>query len=231
MLALSLAEWDRAVFLAINQRVHHPVLDAVMPYVTDLGLGHVQVLLLLLVAVASAWRAGELRSAHGIAAAVARALLSRSAWLGPTVAAVVLSGLAANALKADERRRPWWFYHLEHRRGRFVDVQVRLVPGQYPGKVRGFPSGHTATSVGIACTLQLLRRRLGLRRRVLAALWIGAGAIAFSRVYLASHWPLDIVGGAAFGVAGAVASVVLLRRVWARIGEPGNSAPEAQENG
>jgi undecaprenyl-diphosphatase len=62
-----------------------------------------------------------------------------------------------------------------------------------------FPSGHAATSFAGATMLALLVPRLA------PALYLLATAIAFSRVYVGVHYPLDIVGGAVLGVAVAIA--------------------------
>ena len=58
-----------------------------------------------------------------------------------------------------------------------------------------FPSGHATTSFACATVLALLLPRLRVPLFLLAA------AIAWSRVYVGVHYPLDVVAGAALGVA------------------------------
>jgi undecaprenyl-diphosphatase len=62
-----------------------------------------------------------------------------------------------------------------------------------------FPSGHAATSFACAALLAWLTPLPKVPLFVLAAL------IAFSRVYNGVHYPLDVVGGAALGLAVATA--------------------------
>ena len=59
----------------------------------------------------------------------------------------------------------------------------------------GYPSGHTAVAFTIAVVLSPYVPRL-LRW----ALYAIAALVAFSRVYMGAHLPLDVVGGAAYGL-------------------------------
>jgi undecaprenyl-diphosphatase len=70
-----------------------------------------------------------------------------------------------------------------------------------------FPSGHAATSAAGAVILGYL---LGRRAWGVAAL---AAAVAYSRVYIGVHYPLDVLVGAAIGAAVALVAVLLVRRL------------------
>jgi membrane-associated phospholipid phosphatase len=69
-----------------------------------------------------------------------------------------------------------------------------------------FPSGHTSTSFACATVLSVLAPRLAPAFVLLAA------AIAYSRLYVGVHWPLDVVGGAVLGVAIALLLLSAARR-------------------
>ena len=64
-----------------------------------------------------------------------------------------------------------------------------------------FPSGHASSAFACATVLAWASPRLRVPALVLAA------AIAWSRVYVGVHWPLDVLGGAVLGVL--VATVLL----------------------
>lgn len=74
-------------------------------------------------------------------------------------------------------------------------IQLLIPPDR---ELYSFPSGHAMCSFAAATTLMLWRHRLALPAMVLAAL------IAFSRVYLMMHYPLDVAAGMALGILSAM---------------------------
>lgn len=69
-----------------------------------------------------------------------------------------------------------------------------------------FPSGHATVSFACATVLSALAPRAAPLFVVLAA------AIAYSRLYVGVHWPLDVVAGAVLGVAIALLLLSATRR-------------------
>jgi undecaprenyl-diphosphatase len=99
-------------------------------------------------------------------------------------AAGTLAWLGAKAVKRVVRRE---------RPARILEgVRIR---GEDEGDL-GFPSGHAAVSA--ALTTVALPALSPAGRAGVAGL---AGFVAFARVYIGVHLPLDVVGGAALGVA------------------------------
>ena len=57
-----------------------------------------------------------------------------------------------------------------------------------------FPSDHAAIFFGLAMTILLVNRRLGLIAMVVAVV------INFARIYLGFHYPSDVIGGGTLGI-------------------------------
>jgi undecaprenyl-diphosphatase len=72
-----------------------------------------------------------------------------------------------------------------------------------------FPSGHTAASFAAAAAITSFYPRAG------PFLFLGAGGVGLSRVYLGQHFPSDVAIGAALGTGLGVVSARLWRR-WLR---------------
>jgi undecaprenyl-diphosphatase len=85
-------------------------------------------------------------------------------------------------------------------RGRPVVVtQTRILGREQTGL--GYPSGHSAVTAAMAL---VVAPELGpCPRRVL---WLIPAVVASTRLYVGAHLPLDVVGGAALGVACATAT-------------------------
>ena len=69
-----------------------------------------------------------------------------------------------------------------------------------------FPSDHAVMAGAVASALMLTDRRLGWVATVLAVL------MAFARVYVGAHFPLDVLAGLAVGAAVAVGGHLVVRR-------------------
>lgn len=85
-----------------------------------------------------------------------------------------------------------------------------------------FPSGHTSMSAIVFLTLGTLiastRARLGERAYILASAALLTLLVGVSRVALGVHWATDVLGGWAFGVAWAMAWLLLARQAARRRG-------------
>lgn len=73
---------------------------------------------------------------------------------------------------------------------------VKLIPH---GSDSSFPSDHATAAFAIAAGIGLYRARLGVMLLALAF------SIAFARVYVGVHYPVDVAGGAALGILVAFA--------------------------
>ena len=75
----------------------------------------------------------------------------------------------------------------------------------------GFPSGHAASSFAVMMVIGL-KYRLNIRGktyRLLYPLLAFASLIAFSRVYIGVHYPLDVIFGAIVGILSAVLMIYI----------------------
>jgi undecaprenyl-diphosphatase len=81
-----------------------------------------------------------------------------------------------------------------------------------------FPSGHALASTVIygLVAYTVARARPGNATLIGAIAALVVAAIAFSRLYLGVHWPSDVVAGVAIGYLCLTATILIVRRSWAR---------------
>ncbi|CAN5228918.1 hypothetical protein BH24ACT1_BH24ACT1_12300 [soil metagenome] len=104
------------------------------------------------------------------------------------LAAGTLAWLSARVMKdALERGRPPSF---------FEDVKLRGSLGAGGDEGLGFPSGHATVAFALAI---VVFPYIPLPWRVVTV--VLATIVAFSRLYFGAHFPLDVLGGAALGIA------------------------------
>jgi undecaprenyl-diphosphatase len=112
----------------------------------------------------------------------------------------------------DRARRTWWVWVTLMIAAPLAEGALKLVVGRPrpEGAAYGFPSGHATAAAAYAGALLYLSEALAPRPRravrLLAVMMIVLVGIA--RVMLRAHWPSDVIGGFALGLA--LASVAAL---------------------
>lgn len=147
---------------------------------TWLNSYHTDVLDAIMVSLSVVGRGGGIWLALGLLLALRQRARAAGAW--QLALAIGVTSLIVNQVVKPMVARPRPFEAVPG---------VRVIDGRPSSS--SFPSGHAANAAAGALALG----RIWPQGRVAA--WVIAGSIAFSRVYVGVHYPLDVLGGALVG--------------------------------
>ncbi len=179
----SLISWilyqNTVIFYFINNGLNNPFFDFLMPAITNFGSFIAMIIVCILMYIFGGENTRKV------------ALIGLAALLLANVAVYLLKIIVAEP-------RPFLV----------LPNVIQLVS---VGESYGFPSGHAASSFA-ACMVIGLKYRLhikGKTYRVLYPILAFASVIAFSRVYVGVHYPLDVIFGAILGIVSALLVIYL----------------------
>lgn len=192
--------WDLQLLTQINREWTHSWLDWLMPAVSAINawIPFFAVVILLVL-----WRGGK---------------QGRLMLLCIALAVGIGDGIVSNTLKKTVGRvRPrdavTGLIVRDLAPGKPDFVRLFQAPQQHPSKPRketrgkSFPSSHTVNMFALATVIALFHRRWGIVLYGLAFL------VAYSRLYVAAHWPSDLPPSMALGVLVGLGTVALVRWV------------------
>ena len=161
----AIVDVDRALFVLLNSRLTHPVLDSVMPFITDKEHWYPVLLGLWLALIIWGGKRGRM-AAIALVIAIALSDQISCSIIKPLVGRI----RPCNALPAE---------------------QCRLLVGR--SQAMSFPSAHAANSFAMATVVSWRVSRLA------PLFFLAAAAVAYSRVYVGVHYPVDTIAGAVLG--------------------------------
>ncbi len=167
-----LEQWDRWLFILINEQLSNPFFDSIMPYLRNANFWLPLYLFLFLFVLMNVKK-------------------NSGWWLLLFICTISLTDILRSKIfkESFERLRP------------FQDpdflVNVRLLVNHCSGGY-SFTSSHAANHFGMATFFFITFHRLFKNWALLAFLW--ATAICYAQVYVGVHYPFDVLGGAVAGV-------------------------------
>src|SRR5213592_5050805 len=194
---------DQSLFHLINQRLTSPVLDLFMAALSD----------------AEIWR--PLFVGVGVSALLFGGFKAR-AFVICLILSLMVGGLVTSAVKsAVDRRRPKQvesvrMVQLQKARPKFLTLSQKPTIRFSDSSDRSrsgpsFPSGHVATNTIIAVFCTMFYRRGWLY-------WFVTAAVGYSRIYLGSHWPSDVLATVFLGIGESLLLLALSELIWRVVG-------------
>lgn len=141
-------------------------------------------------------------SVPGAIALLAPTIKTRPRWLASALLAAPLAALFSEGGKR--------YFDVMRPAGVLPPDSFQLIGQKI--YVYAFPSGHAITAFCVAAVIALTWPARDRRSVVAVAALALAGLVAFSRIAVGAHWPLDLLAGAAGGwLAGAFGAWLTLR--------------------
>jgi undecaprenyl-diphosphatase len=197
---------DQQILFLINHTWAHPVLDRVMAVLSSLDFWWPFLIAAGLIAVIlGSFRMRMMLLTAGLAIAMTDALVVRTLKevVGRPRPHEMLEGVRTLDLAAVEPR--------------FLAVTMPLKEEYSVARIRpprgnSFPSAHAANNFAVAAVCAVFFRRWGW------LLFLPAVLVSYSRVYVGSHWPLDILVSCLLGLGVGFLVVVSVEALWRRWG-------------
>ena len=155
------------------------------------------------------WERNVLHAVHEPLPAVLDALMLVFPWFGTNISLIPVIGAIAIWLWVKRKRVDLAMWLLIVQLGSYALNPMlkgtfdRIRPDLYPKRGwygwASYPSGHAIASICVLFTLAImLHKERGWKWPYLVIAVIAAGS-AYSRIYLAVHWPTDVIGGMLVG--------------------------------
>lgn len=197
---------DQHVFFLINRTWARPELDRVMAVASSWDFWWpVLVVLGLVVLICGGFRARSMALAVGLSIGLVDAVVvdSLKEIVGRPRPHEVLEGARTLDLA---KARPRLLAITKPLKEEFS------TSGLVPKHGNSFPSGHAANNFAFATVVAVFYRRWGWLAFLPAAL------VSYSRIYVGSHWPLDVLVSAFLGAGCALLVVSTMAWAWSRWG-------------
>jgi undecaprenyl-diphosphatase len=197
---------DQQLLFLINHTWAHPALDRLMAVMSSFDFW---------------W---PFLVAAGVVAALFGGFRMRAMLLTAGLAIAMTDAVAVRMLKdAVGRPRPHEVLEgvrtldLAFARPRFLALAMPLREDYSVARIRpprgnSFPSAHAANNFAVAAVCAAFFRRWGW------LLLLPAGLVAYSRVYVGSHWQLDVVVSSLLGLGIGLLVVAAIEALWRRWG-------------